>query len=357
MSKEEAFKFMKINIYYGGRGELVDPTMAVLDRMTDVLKSLNVNVDVTRYDIHEHKNQIPTLHQTIEGCDGIILATTVEWLGIGGYMMEFLDSLWLYGNRDQISSIYMQPVVLSTTTGEREAMLTLENAWETLGGPLCEGMCGYVADAAEFSANRDFEKIIEKKAENLYRTLSQKPKALPSSKQAVSQSVQRTQRIILTPQESEQLSQYAVDDRYVKKQKEDIIELSSMYRNLLGGADEKSGAGESDIVRAFVGAYVPQTDEWLSFVFEITDEEKSMLVAAKGSEVECRFLSRSEAADAYDSESSQYDIYSKITMAVLSNITSGRETFQRAFSTGEMTAKGRFEMIRMLDRIFPFKQD
>ena len=348
---------MKINIYYGGRGELVDPTIAVLDRMTDVLKSMNVNVDVTRYDIHEQKSQIPTLPQTIEGCDGIILATTVEWLGIGGYMMEFLDSLWLYGNRDLISAIYMQPVVLSTTTGEREAMLTLENAWETLGGPLCEGLCGYVADAAEFSANRDFEKIIEKKAENLYRTLSQKPKALPSSKQAVSQSVQRTQRIILTPQESEQLSQYVTDDRYVKKQKEDIIELSSMYRNLLGGAGDTSEETENELIRGFVGAYVPQTDEWLSFVFEITDEEKSMLVAAKGQEVECRFLSKSEAADAYDSETEQYDLYLRITLNVLTNITSGRETFQRAFSTGDMTARGRFETIRMLDRCFPFKED
>ena len=348
---------MKINIYYGGRGELVDPTIAVLDRMTDVLKSLNVNVDVTRYDIHEQKSQIPTLPQTIEGCDGIILATTVEWLGIGGYMMEFLDSLWLYGNRDLISAIYMQPVVLSTTTGEREAMLTLENAWETLGGPLCEGLCGYVADAAEFSANRDFEKIIEKKAENLYRTLSQKPKALPSSKQAVSQSVQRTQRIILTPQESEQLSQYVTDDRYVKKQKEDIIELSSMYRNLLGGAGDTSEETENELIRGFVGAYVPQTDEWLSFVFEITDEEKSMLVAAKGQEVECRFLSKWEAADAYDSETEQYDLYLRITLNVLTNITSGRETFQRAFSTGDMTARGRFETIRMLDRCFPFKED
>ena len=348
---------MKINIYYGGRGELVDPTIAVLDRMTDVLKSLNVNVDVTRYDIHEQKSQIPTLPQTIEGCDGIILATTVEWLGIGGYMMEFLDSLWLYGNRDLISAIYMQPVVLSTTTGEREAMLTLENAWETLGGPLCEGLCGYVADAAEFSANRDFEKIIEQKAENLYRTLSQKPKALPSSKQAVSQSVQRTQRIILTPQESEQLSQYVTDDRYVKKQKEDIIELSSMYRNLLGGAGDTSEETENELIRGFVGAYVPQTDEWLSFVFEITDEEKSMLVAAKGQEVECRFLSKSEAADAYDSETEQYDLYLRITLNVLTNITSGRETFQRAFSTGDMTARGRFETIRMLDRCFPFKED
>ena len=251
----------------------------------------------------------------------------------------------------------MQPVVLSTTTGEREAMLTLENAWETLGGPLCEGLCGYVADAAEFSANRDFEKIIEKKAENLYRTLSQKPKALPSSKQAVSQSVQRTQRIILTPQESEQLSQYVTDDRYVKKQKEDIIELSSMYRNLLGGAEDKSGGAENELIRAFVGAYVPQTDEWLSFVFEITDEEKSMLVSAKGQDVECRFLSRSEAADAYDSETEQYDLYLRITLDILINITSGRETFQRAFSTGDMTARGRFETIRMLDRCFPFKED
>ncbi len=173
----------------------------------------------------------------------------------------------------------------------------------------------------------------------------------------MSQSVQRTQRIILTPQESEQLSQYVTDDRYVKKQKEDIIELSSMYRNLLGGAEDKNGGAESELIRAFVGAYVPQTDEWFSFVFEITDEEKSLLVSAKGQEVECRFLSRSEAADAYDSESGQYDLYLRITLSVLTNITSGRETFQRAFSTGDMTARGRFETIRMLDRCFPFKED
>ena len=45
----------------------------------------------------EHKNEIATLPQTMKDADGIILATTVEWLGIGGYMQQFLDACWLYG--------------------------------------------------------------------------------------------------------------------------------------------------------------------------------------------------------------------------------------------------------------------
>ena len=36
---------MKVNIYYGGRGLIDDPTISVLNRMTDVLKELRVNVD------------------------------------------------------------------------------------------------------------------------------------------------------------------------------------------------------------------------------------------------------------------------------------------------------------------------
>ena len=71
---------MKINIYYGGRGLLDDPTLYVLKKMEDVLKELRVNVE--RYNIYEHKNEIATLPQTIRDADGIILATTVEWLGM-----------------------------------------------------------------------------------------------------------------------------------------------------------------------------------------------------------------------------------------------------------------------------------
>ena len=55
---------MKVNIYYGGRGLLDDPTLYVLNKMEEVLQELRVTVE--RINIYEHKNEIATLphHQT-----------------------------------------------------------------------------------------------------------------------------------------------------------------------------------------------------------------------------------------------------------------------------------------------------
>lgn len=47
---------MKVNIYYGGRGVLDDPTIYVLNKMEEVLAELRVSV--TRYNIYEHKSSI-----------------------------------------------------------------------------------------------------------------------------------------------------------------------------------------------------------------------------------------------------------------------------------------------------------
>ena len=41
---------MKINIYYGGRGLLDDPTLYVISRIENVLKELRVKVE--RYNIY-----------------------------------------------------------------------------------------------------------------------------------------------------------------------------------------------------------------------------------------------------------------------------------------------------------------
>ena len=65
----------------------------------------------------------------------------------------------------------MQPIVMSTTYGEREAETTLCNAWEILGGLPCSGLCGYVADITTFQLNKEYNLIIEKRAENLYLSL------------------------------------------------------------------------------------------------------------------------------------------------------------------------------------------
>ena len=44
----------------------------------------------------------------------------------------------------------------------------------------------------------------------------------------------------------------------------------------------------------------------------------------------------------------------KMSNEVMQSIIDGRMTFQRAFMTGEMTAKGNFKTLRMLDQVFVF---
>ena len=157
---------MNINIYYGGRGIIDDPTLFVINKMQEILEELRVNV--TRYNLYESKNTIPTLPQTLKEADGIILATTVEWYGIGGYMQQFLDACWLFGDKEKIAKIYMCPVVMSTTYGEREGKLNLSTAWEILGGLPCSGLCGYIENTVMLEMNDQYIRIIEKKAENMY---------------------------------------------------------------------------------------------------------------------------------------------------------------------------------------------
>lgn len=329
---------MNINIYYGGRGLLDDPTLYVLDKMEEVLKELRV--DVKRYNIYEHKNEIATLPQTFKEAEGIILATTVEWLGIGGYMQQFLDACWLYGDKEKISTTYMQPIVMSTTYGEREGELTLMNAWEILGGLPCAGFCGYVEDLVSFEVNKDYNLIIEKKAENLYRTISQKMKSLPTSNLAIKQSVLRTQQLNLTPQESEQLSEYVSDDSYVKKQKEDIEELASMFKDLLGQAQKTE---ETPFVEILKSHFTPQPGFSANYSFIIDGIAKPLYVAVAESNLTI-----------YYGQSENIDVYAKLSMEVMRSIVEGRMTFQRAFMTGEMSAKGNFKTLRTLDQLFIF---
>ena len=330
---------MKVNIYYGGRGLLDDPTLYVIGKMEEVLKELRVSVE--RYNIYEHKNSISTLPQTLKDADGIILATTVEWLGIGGYMQQFLDSCWLYGDKEKIKTTYMQPIVMSTTYGEREGELKLSNAWEILGGLPCSGMCGYVDDLVSFEMNHDYSLIIEKKAENLYRTISQKQKSLPTSNQAVTRTILRTQQMDLTPQESEQLSQYVADDSYVKKQKEDIEELASMFKDKLSVQQNDM---QTEYITELESHFVPQGDFTANYLFMIEEKKKPLVVEVAGEELNC-----------YYGQQENVDVYAKLTGEVMNNILTGRMTFQRAFMTGEMTAKGNFKTLRTLDQIFIFE--
>lgn len=326
---------MKINIYYGGRGIVDDPTLYVINKMQTVLEELNVKVE--RYMLYELNNTIVTLPQTLNDVDGIILATTVEWYGIGGFMQRFLDACWLYADKEKLSEIYMLPIVMSTTYGEREGKLNLSTAWEILGGRLCNGMCGYIADAAALEMNDEYATLIEKKAENMYRTINQKLISFPASNHAVKQMVSVSHNIDLTPQESEQLSKYASDANYVQKQKEDILELTNMFKGMMGS--EKSHL--EDCIDRLKEHFSPIPG--FKATYKIVIGNKIIAMSISGGDLDIK-----------KDDISKADVELTLSEDVMDEIISGRMTFQRAFMGGSMTMKGDFGQMRSLDEIFTF---
>lgn len=329
---------MKINIYYGGRGLIGDPTLYVIHKMQKVLEELNVTVE--KYDLYEIKNSITTLPNTLKEVDGIILASTVEWYGIGGYMQSFLDACWLYADKEKLSQIYMCPVVMSTTYGERDGKLTLATAWEILGGRPCSGICGYIPEISMLECKEEYDRLIEKKAENMYRTINQKLTSFPASNQAVKQKVSVTQNIAFTPQETEQLSMYASDDNYVQRQKEDIRELTSMFKDMMENRETDENQG---FVDDFVSHFKPQAGVNAIFRIVIKNYKKPLIIRVQNAKFEC-FYGTSEYAD----------VELQTEEAVIKEIVEGKTTFQNAFMSGNMTMKGDFKLLRSLDRILTF---
>lgn len=315
-----------------------DPTLFVINKMKEVLEELRVTVEC--FQLYELKNSITTLPQSLKNADGVILATTVEWYGIGGYMQQFLDSCWLYGDKEKISQIYMCPIVMSTTYGERDGKLNLTTAWEILGGLPCDGICGYIADTSILEENEEYIRIIEKKAENLYRTINQKMACLPTSNQAVKQKVAITKNINFTPQESEQLSQFVSDDTYVQRQKADIQELASMFRDMMGSNEKED---TTEFLKEIQEHFKPQPGLAGNYKLVIEGKKTPLVIEVNGGNLQCFY-----------GEGSHADVEMQMTREVLGDIIAGKNTFQASFMAGDMKMKGDFKVLRALDQVLIF---
>lgn len=331
---------MKINIYYGGRGLIDDPTLYVIEKMEEVFRELHVTVE--KYMLYDMKNSITMLPQTLKDADGIILATTVEWYGIGGYMMQFLDSCWLYGDKEKIAKIYMCPVVMSTTYGERDGELNMASAWEILGGRPCSGICGYIEDIAILENSEPYNMLIEKKAEDMYRTINKKVMALPASNQAVNRFVSITKNTDLTPKEAEQLSQYASDDSYVQKTKEDIKELTSIFRDKLEGNEQDD---QTVFLKALNDHFEPIAGFRGSYKIIFDTKKVPLSIEVRQNDLVCCYEQKEKA-----------DVEIQMTEETMNDIINGRMTFQRGFMSGVMKMKGDFKLLRQLDQLFVFSK-
>lgn len=328
---------MRVNIYYGGRGLIEDSTIYVINSVAEILNELRVDTEI--YNLYELKKGIASLSKTLKEADGVILASHVEWFGIGGLLQQFLDACWLYGDKEEISKKYMMPIVIASTYGERDAECTLIKAWELLGGIPVTGLCAYVEDHTLFETNSNISRRIEKITENFYRNMSQKSAPLPNSSNEVSKKMLKSKPLRLTPQESEQLSEYVSNDLYVKKQKEDIEELTMMFKGMLGEpADEEVYIDR--LKKSYTGSDETENAEYL---IVLTDLSKELHIKISEGSLKC----------AYE-KAAKVDVLIKMTSAVLDKIINKERSFQEAFMAGELTAKGNFNILRMLDSFFTF---
>ena len=143
-----------------------------------------------------------------------------------------------------------------------------------------------------------------------------------------------------TPQESEQLSKYVSDDTFVKTQKKDIESLASIYKELL--SDEEHG-GDDYYINVFKNSFRPGTAFSCTYMIIVSDKNKTILINVNNDILDVEF-----------GENNNADVIAKLNKAVFDDIVAGEITFHRAFMTGDMTAKGNFRSLRMLDSLFEF---
>ena len=331
---------MKINIYYGGRGLIEDPTLYVLNKITEVLGELRV--DVNRFNLYEQKGGIAMLPNTMKDADAAVLAVSVEWYGIGGLMQQFLDACWLYADKNKLKKLYMFPVVISTSLGEREAEYHLIRSWELLGGVAFPGICAYAEDHVEFETNSAYGKMIEQAAENMYRTVNHKVVAYPSSTAAGGSVAVSGSPIDLTPQESEQLSIYVSDETFVKKQKEDVAKLTKLYLDKL---DQTGDEDKQEFIAEFKKAFVsPEPDFSAVYQIMMTDTERDLVLEVESGKLKV-----------YYGTVQSPNVLAKTTREIVNKLVNGRVTFQGAFMSSQLTCKGDFKLLRSFDQFFRFE--
>jgi putative sterol carrier protein len=154
--------------------------------------------------------------------------------------------------------------------------------------------------------------------------------------------VSSTKTIDLTPQESEQLSKYVSDDAYVQRQKEDITELTEIFREMM----YKKGPGDGEeYINDFINHFKPQAGFRALYKINIEERKKPLYIEVSGAHCECNYNERT---------GERVEVEMTISHDTMEEIILGHMTFQRAFMTSKMKMKGDFKTLRNLDLLFDF---
>lgn len=347
----------KVVLVYGGSQLANDPTYVVVERISNVLTELNVTIK--RIDLYKNSYNMNEFFEELSESDGVILASTVEWYGIGGLMQTFLDQAYMGNQFDIFEGTYLFGVVVSRQGFERDALNHMIKSWEILGGIEGVNLCASINSSADIETNKDLLFAIDKKAEDFYRFINQQRIAMPTSihenkvmiKVPVSSEVDKGEQMymnqVMNPVKKEetydnQMSFISNYDEFIEQQQKDIEDIASLFKERMS---TKTSVQNKTIPELFEYKYKPDKsfgDCKISWVVNDASNE-NFLLDFNGASLKAK---QGKKMDADVVISSNYDVLKKITESKL--------TVQRAFMTGEIKAKGNFTLLYKLDQLFAF---
>jgi len=347
----------KVILVYGGNNLANDPTLVAAERVSSVLTELNVSVK--RLDLHQGDYNMDIFFDALSESEGVILATTVTWYGIGGLMQSFLDKCYDSGQFACFEGVYLFGVVISKQAYERDALSHLLKSWDILGGVEGTTLCASIENSADLETDKNLLNAIDKKAEDYYRVLNQQRNILPTSirdnkvfmklyvpndegQQEVEQaenSFGKEHAFEGTTGSKSQISNY---DEFIEKQQKDIEDIASLFKERLSN---KGGLVQKTYPELFEYKFKPDKtfpDCIISWVIEDKKNE-SFILDFKSAKLKSKFGTDHDA-----------DVVMNCNHDIMKKITEGRLTVQRAFMTGEIKAKGNFTLLYKLDQLFAF---
>jgi uracil-DNA glycosylase family 4 len=348
---------LKTIIIYGGDGYADDPTLVALDRISNVLTELNVNIH--RLDLYKGNINVDAFFEELKTAGGVIIGTTVEWFGMGGLLQSFLDKCWKHGDSLLFEQIYLFGVVISKQAFERDTYNSIIKSWELLGGVEGLNICSSISDSADLETNTEMLDIIDKKAEDYYRILNQRRPALPTS-------IKNSKIYVEVPVAQENHEQISFNellddepkkrqahdnqatlisnyDEYIEKQQRDIEDIANIFKKKISNKVEDRVKTICDV---FNDCYSNNHMEINATIQLLVNNSRAdnIVIILNNSNIKC-----------INGQQDDVDVTIACDKEVLNRITEGRLTVQRAFMTGEITAKGNFTIIYKFDSLFDFK--
>lgn len=348
-------KGTKIIIVYGGNGFANDPTLVAVDRISKVLTELNTQI--IRLDLYKDEYNIQDFFDELKYANSVVIATTVEWLGIGGRLQLFLDKCWHYGNQSFFDNVYLFGIVISRQGYERDTYNYLIKSWELLGGQEGSSICANIENSVELETNSALLNTIDKKAEEFYRITHQNRGALPTSirknkvlievpcgetepieKHSPMKDVDQEENINDNPDNNVTL--IANYNEYIEKQQKDIEDISNIFKQKLSVKSSEGIKTEPELFKLkFKGTTEPihYKIQW-----NIEDKRSKNLVLEIGE----------NKINTYFGNMNDYDIVLYSDYEILQKVVDGNISIQRAFMTGAIKAKGDFTTLYKLDAMF-----